>query len=338
MPAPYFAVRSKSAPRQTSAAQSPLLRSRSGTSPAAESAAVTRSSSVAKQPRADQGSRPALDPRRDRLQQRRGQVRDQRRGGGRRAPAEVEPLELELDPVGARVRCRRLDRRRLAVAADHRRPAELRRRDREHAGAGAEVDERAVRLARVGELEQQLQAHAGGRVGAGPERLARVHADVHRAGGAGRVLPGGPDDEPAAGDRDRLVEVAPAVGPVVGDLGRADLDQALAGGGLEAGELGQLARRAVDRVLDIPGGSPAAPSVAPGSATNPTSSTPPGTSSSRSASTRSASSGRHRTASRITSAARRESCAVWRRSALTRRGTRAAGWRARAGCARACAG
>ena len=40
-------------------------------------------------------------------------------------------------------------------------------------GAGAEVGERPRGLARVGELEQQLEAHAGGRVRAGAERLTR---------------------------------------------------------------------------------------------------------------------------------------------------------------------
>ena len=48
-----------------------------------------------------------------------------------------------------------------------------------------------------------------------------------------------------------FVEVAPAVGPVVGDLGRLDLDQAVAGGRLDVGQLGDLAGRAVDRVLDV---------------------------------------------------------------------------------------
>ena len=92
----------------------------------------------------------------------------------------------------------------------------------------------------------------GGRVSAGAERLAGIDHDVDvsasRAGGP--VSQDGRHHDPAAGDRDRLVEVAPAVGPVVGDLGRADLDQAVAGGRLELGQLRQLAGRAVDRVLD----------------------------------------------------------------------------------------
>ena len=47
------------------------------------------------------------------------------------------------------------------------------------------------------------------------------------------------------------MEVLPAVGPVVGDLGGADLDRALPGRGLDLAQLRQLALAAVDRVLDI---------------------------------------------------------------------------------------
>jgi hypothetical protein len=54
----------------------------------------------------------------------------------------------------------------------------------------------------------------------------------------------------AAADDDRLVERAPAVGPVVGDLRRADLHEGVARRRLEVGQRRQLARRAVDRVLD----------------------------------------------------------------------------------------
>ena len=104
----------------------------------------------------------------------------------------------------------------MVVAAD-RVPAELRGGDREHAGAGAEVGERAAGLARRLQLEQELEAEAGGRVGAGAEGAAGVDDDVDRA--LARLLPGGAQPEPLA-DQQRLVEVLPAVGPVVGDLGR----------------------------------------------------------------------------------------------------------------------
>ena len=87
-------------------------------------------------------------------------------------------------------------------------------------------------------------------MGAGAERLPGVDddVDVRRRGG----LPRGPHPEPLA-DEQRLVEVLPAVGPVVGDLGRADLDQPVPGRGLELAERGQLALGAVDRVLDVAG-------------------------------------------------------------------------------------
>src|SRR5690606_30931319 len=51
----------------------------------------------------------------------------------------------------------------------------------------------------------------------------------------------------------RLVEVAPAVGPVVGDLGGADLDPAGADRGVDLAQLRQLPLAAVDRVLDVAG-------------------------------------------------------------------------------------
>ena len=47
------------------------------------------------------------------------------------------------------------------------------------------------------------------------------------------------------------MEVLPAVGPVVGHLGRDDLDQPVAGGRLQLAHLGQLSLAAVDRVLDV---------------------------------------------------------------------------------------
>ena len=121
-----------------------------------------------------------------------------------------------------------------------------------------------VRLARVGELEQELEAEPRGRVGAGAERLAGVDDDVDRPRHpVPPPLPGRPHDDPPAGDRDRLVEVAPAVGPVVGDLGRADLDQAVAGRGLEVGQR-RAARRAARRSRTRPSRRPRSSSTPPG--------------------------------------------------------------------------
>ena len=47
------------------------------------------------------------------------------------------------------------------------------------------------------------------------------------------------------------MEVAPAICPVVRDLGRGDLDQPIASHRLELRKRGQLPGRAVDRVLDV---------------------------------------------------------------------------------------
>ena len=67
-----------------------------------------------------------------------------------------------------------------------------------------------------------------------------------------RLPPGGAQPEPVA-DEQRLVEVLPAVGPVVGDLGGRHRNQGVAGRRLDRAELGQLALGAVDRVLDVAG-------------------------------------------------------------------------------------
>ena len=134
------------------------------------------------------------------------------------------------------------------VVAAHRAPTQLRGGDREHAGAAPQVGEGALGLTGVGQLEEHLQAESRRRVGASPEGTTRVDDDIQRA--LAGLLPRGPQPEPSA-DQQRLVEVLPAVRPVVGHLGGDDLDQAVAGCGLELPQLGQLALAAVDRVLDV---------------------------------------------------------------------------------------
>ena len=89
--------------------------------------------------------------------------------------------QLDVDPVRRSVRARRLERRRLVVAGHDGAEAQLRRGDRQHPRAGAPVGERSARVPRVGELQQQLEAHPRGGMGAGPERLARVDHDVDRS-------------------------------------------------------------------------------------------------------------------------------------------------------------
>ena len=109
------------------------------------------------------------------------------------------------------------------VVAPDRAPARAWRRRSRARPSRCPVGQRAARLARGLQLEQQLEAEPRRRVGAGAEGLAGIDDDVDRA--LARRLPGGAQPEPAA-DQQRLVEVAPAVGPVVGDLGGADLDPA----------------------------------------------------------------------------------------------------------------
>ena len=84
-------------------------------------------------------------------------------------------------------------------------------------------------------------------MGAGAERLTGVDHDVERC--LARRLERGADGQPVA-EHERLVEFAPALGPVVGDLSRRDLDQRAARRGAQLGQLRQLAGSAVDRVLD----------------------------------------------------------------------------------------
>ena len=92
----------------------------------------------------------------------------------------------------------------------HGREAELRGRDREHARAAADVEHAPACLA----LEQ-LQAELRRRMAAGAEGAARVDHD------RGRVLVGGLPGraDPERADADRLVELAPAVLPVLLDVG-----------------------------------------------------------------------------------------------------------------------
>ena len=119
---------------------------------------------------------------------------------------------LDLDPVGRRVCDRRLDGQRVVVEREHGPVPDLRGRDREDAGAAADVEEAPARLG-----EQELEAEARRRVRPGAERAAGVDHDRDRAGVG--LLPGRADPERA--DAHRPVECAPAVLPALLDVGRA---------------------------------------------------------------------------------------------------------------------
>jgi hypothetical protein len=98
---------------------------------------------------------------------------------------QIEALGPDRDAVGERVCLRRLDRLGLVVHPEHRLPAELRCRDREHARATAEVDEAVTGL----QLDEQLQAQARRVMRARAERLARVDHDLVHARAHRRLLP-----------------------------------------------------------------------------------------------------------------------------------------------------
>ena len=93
-----------------------------------------------------------------------------------------------------------------------RREAELRRRDREHARAAADVEQAAAR-----KVEHELEAEPGRGVAAGAEGSTRVDQDCGHPGL--RLLPRRSDPERA--DPHRSVERAPALFPALLDLGRA---------------------------------------------------------------------------------------------------------------------
>ena len=83
---------------------------------------------------------------------------------------------------------RRIDRHRRGIDGDDRRKAQLRGRDRQHAGAAADVEHTRPPL-----RLQQLQAEARGRMRARSERAAGVYDD--RDGVRGSLLPRRADPE-----------------------------------------------------------------------------------------------------------------------------------------------
>ena len=119
--------------------------------------------------------------------------------------------DVDRDPVVGGVPFGRLDRLRIEVEREHRLETELCRGDREDAGTAADVEHAPPLLA-----GQQLEAELRRRVPAGSERAARIDHDRDRA--VVGLLPRRPDPERA--DADRLVELPPAVLPVVLDQGR----------------------------------------------------------------------------------------------------------------------
>ena len=125
--------------------------------------------------------------------------------------AQIGLPDVDRDAVVGGVPLGRLDRLRVEVEREHRLEAELCGRNREDAGAAPDVEHAPAVLAR-----EQLEAQLGRRVPTGPECAARIDHDRDRP--FVRLLPRRPDPERA--DADGLVELPPAVLPVVLDVGR----------------------------------------------------------------------------------------------------------------------
>ena len=184
--------RRRSRRRCTSAHQPSCVSARRPLVPARSGSSDEEVAGGDRQPAPRRGSA-ARAPRRARCSRRRHRMRAAARRASRSAP--------RGDAVPRRVLVRRLDRRLVDVDAEHRREAEHRRRDGEHAGAAADVEERAGL-----DVLQQLEAELGRRVRARAERASRV--DDTASEPDGRLLPRRPD--PEAAGLDAVVERAPA--------------------------------------------------------------------------------------------------------------------------------
>ena len=118
------------------------------------------------------------------------------------------------DSVATRIGEGGLDRDRIGVDAQGRRRAELQRRDRQDAGAAADVEDAPTRdQAAVREAFQRGQAETRRRVQPGPEGHAGIESQHDVVGLAPMASPGGPDHEPAADPQDGEVGL-PRLGPV----------------------------------------------------------------------------------------------------------------------------
>ena len=235
------ARRSRRAHGVTSIAiQSPSARLRRSVRPCSANALADLLGLRRQEPGADQPLRALARARGDLAQERRRQVGDHGRRLRRRLLAQVDAAQLELDPVGLGVARGGLDRRRLVVAGDDRAPSPASpRRSRARPSRCPGRPGRRRRRPR-----RRARAAAPGTSGSSGGRRCRMRGRgrPRRRSAPGRRLdPRGPHPE-APADHQRLVEVLPAIRPVVGDLGRADLDQPLAGDRL-AGPAAPAARR-----------------------------------------------------------------------------------------------
>ena len=206
------------------------------------------------QPRADEDRRGRAEPIRDR-QQRRGQVGDQGRRGRWWPLAKVGPHERDVDAVRRRVIGSRLERGRLAVAP-------ITGPQPSFAAAIASTPEPVPRSASG--LPASPASASSSRKTPGTSSSWRApqcrtpdrdQPEYRPRPRSRRPLPRWADNEPPAANLDRSVEVAPAVGPIVGisvELISTRPSPATASTSPRAGP----PRRPVDRVLTQSGRAP----------------------------------------------------------------------------------
>ena len=172
-------------------------------------------------------ARGAASGRREQLLERAAEdVRDPERRVGQRVDDRVGDERLEHHAVPLGILASHLDRDRVDVAGVDGHEPEAQRRDREHARAAAEVEQRAA----GGERREQLERGERGRVAPGPERAAGIDRRP-QAMPAGARSHGGPTQRPPA-INPAVMELAPALGPVALDRNpheRPKLADALAG-------------------------------------------------------------------------------------------------------------
>src|SRR5438105_1714726 len=146
----------------------------------------------------------ALQARRDTLDDFERDVRDAHVGRRQRSGNRVDAATVDRDVVRSGIAESCFDRVLVDVEREHRPEAQLRRCDRDHAGAAADV-EQAPTL----ELCQELECQPRRRMRTRSERAAGL--DPARDHATRRLLPRRSD--PEACDLDRLVKRAPAVLP-----------------------------------------------------------------------------------------------------------------------------
>jgi hypothetical protein len=152
-----------------------------------------------------------VEPTGERLDRVERDVGDRKLRRRQRPVAGVDQACLDRDVVARHIDTSRRDGRFVDVDSGDRRMPELRRRHGEYPRAAADVEQAAPLFP-----EQQLEAEASRRMGAGTERPPGIDNDGQSV--ARRLLPRWPD--PKRPDPSRAVKRAPAVLPARFDLAR----------------------------------------------------------------------------------------------------------------------